>query len=73
MDGEGQAHYQENRVDLAVYVVAGAILIASGIWLRSIVLNWVVGPALVVVLVAVLTPLAHRIEHRIKHRVKGRR
>ena len=55
------AGYREGRADLAAYVLAALIYIGLGIALTSIVLNWIVGPTLVVVLVVLLTPLCRRV------------
>jgi hypothetical protein len=63
-DQESPGHLQETWVDFAVYAFAGAVLIVAGVWLRSLVLNWIVGPAFIVALVVVATPLAHRFERR---------
>lgn len=57
-------HVTENGIDLAVYVVAALTLVGLGMWLTSWVLNWIVGPALIVAIVVTLTPIAHRLSGR---------
>lgn len=54
----------EDRVDLAVYAFAALALIGLGVAFQAWVLNWIVGPALVVTIVVVATPIAHRYADR---------
>lgn len=48
------------RIEVGVYVFAALSLIVLGVFLTSKILNWIVGPAYVVVVVCVGTPLALR-------------
>ncbi len=48
------------RVEVGVYVFAALSLILLGVFLTSKILNWIVGPAYVVVVVCLGTPLALR-------------
>jgi hypothetical protein len=50
----------ERTAEVVAYVVAGLVLIVGGILLRTAVLNWLVGPMIVVVTVTMLTPLLQR-------------
>jgi uncharacterized membrane protein len=50
----------ERTAELVAYAVAGFVLIAGGVLLRTAVLNWFVGPMIVVVTVTLLTPLLQR-------------
>jgi hypothetical protein len=50
----------ERTAEIVAYVVAGVILIVGGALFRTAVLNWFVGPMIVVVTVAALTPLLQR-------------
>lgn len=49
------------RIELAVYAVAGVTYIVTGFFVRSAVLNWIVGPAWFVAWVTLVTPLVLRI------------
>ena len=49
------------RIELCVYAVAGVSYIVTGYFLRSGVLNWVVGPAWFVAWVTLVTPLVLRL------------
>lgn len=46
------------RIEVGVYVFAAVSLVVLGIFLTSKILNWIVGPAYVVVVVCFGTPLA---------------
>lgn len=50
----------EHTAEMVAYAVAFAVLVVGGMFLRTFVLNFAVGPMLVVVCVAVLTPLLSR-------------
>ena len=50
----------EHTAEMAAYAVAFAVLVVAGMLLRTIVLNFFVGPLIVVVSVAVVTPLLSR-------------
>jgi hypothetical protein len=56
--------YAEGAPELAAYIVSALLLIGLGVWLTSIVLNWIVGPALAVFFVLVLTPVCRRAQAR---------
>jgi uncharacterized membrane protein HdeD (DUF308 family) len=43
-----------------VYLVVACLLVVSGMLLRTVVLNWIVGPAVVVVGVSVLSAALER-------------
>lgn len=49
------------RIELWVYVAAGVSYIVTGVFARSAVLNWVVGPAWFVAWVTLVTPLVLRL------------
>jgi len=49
------------RIELGVYLAAGLSYIATGVVVRSAVLNWVVGPAWFVAWVTLVTPLVLRL------------
>ncbi len=49
------------RVELSVYAAAGLSYIVTGYFVRSAVLNWIVGPAWFVAWVTLVTPLVLRI------------
>ena len=53
-----------HRTELAMYAVAAALLIGLGAWLRTPVLNWISGPALVVAVVTLGTPAVQRLRGR---------
>ena len=42
------------------YVVALAVYVALGFWLRSVVLNWIVGPLFLLIVLSVIPRLATR-------------
>jgi hypothetical protein len=50
----------ERTAEVVAYAVAGFILIVGGVLARTYVLNWFIGPLIVVVTVTVLTPLLQR-------------
>lgn len=50
----------QHTAELVSYAVAFAILVIGGMFLRTLVLNFAVGPMVVVACVAVLTPLLSR-------------
>jgi hypothetical protein len=50
--------------ELTAYVVAIAVLVVGGALLRTVILNWFVGPMTVVLAVAFLTPLLERRRRR---------
>jgi hypothetical protein len=56
----GGSVMSERTAEVVAYAVAGVILIVGGVLLRTAVLNWFVGPMLVVVTVTLLTPLLSR-------------
>jgi hypothetical protein len=49
------------RIETGVYAAAGLSYIATGLLVRSAVLNWIVGPAWFVAWVTLVTPLVLRI------------
>lgn len=49
------------RIEVGVYLFTAVALIVLGVFLTSKILNWIVGPAFVVVMVTTLTPLALRV------------
>lgn len=49
------------RIELGVYVAAGVSYVVTGYFVRSAVLNWVVGPAWFVAWVTLVTPLVLRL------------
>lgn len=49
------------RIELGVYAVAGVSYVVTGFFVRSLVLNWVVGPAWFVAWVTLVTPLVLRL------------
>jgi hypothetical protein len=57
--GEG---YREGRPELVAYLLTALTYIGLGIALTSIVLNWIVGPTLIVALVLAFTPLCRRVQ-----------
>jgi hypothetical protein len=50
----------ERAAEVVAYAVAGVILIVGGVLFRTAVLNWFVGPMIVVATVTLLTPLLSR-------------
>jgi FtsH-binding integral membrane protein len=44
------------RIEVYVYLFTAVALIVLGVFLTSKILNWIVGPAFVVVMVTVITP-----------------
>ncbi len=50
----------ERRAEMLAYLVAVVILVGGGMLVRTPILNWISGPAIVVVAVAVLTPRLSR-------------
>jgi len=50
----------ERTAEVVAYGVAAFILIVGGALLRTMILNWFVGPMIVVVTVAFLTPRLQR-------------
>jgi hypothetical protein len=48
------------RAERVAYAVAVIGLIVIGVFVRTPILNWIVGPAFVVTVVVVLTPLLSR-------------
>ena len=48
------------RAERIAYAVAIVGLIGIGVFVRTPILNWIVGPAFVVTVVVVLTPLLSR-------------
>jgi hypothetical protein len=50
----------ERTAEVVAYAVAGVILIVGGVLFRTAVLNWFVGPMIVVATVTLLTPLLSR-------------
>lgn len=49
------------RIELGVYVVAGLSYIVTGFFVRSAVLNWIVGPAWFIAWVTLVTPVVLRL------------
>ena len=49
------------RGERAAYVLAVLILVVGGALLRTVILNWIVGPAIVVACVAFATPVLARL------------
>ena len=49
-----------DRIELVMYGVAAAALIGLGAWLRTPILNWISGPAIVVAVVTLGTPAVER-------------
>jgi hypothetical protein len=62
--GQKVSAYAEGAPELAAYVLTALLLIGLGVWLTSIVLNWIVGPALAIFFVVVLTPVCRRAQAR---------
>ena len=50
----------EHAAEMVAYAVAFTILVVAGMFLRTIILNFFVGPMIVVGSVAVVTPLLSR-------------
>ncbi len=50
----------ERAAEMVAYVVAFTVLVVAGMLLRTIVLNFFVGPLIVVGSVAIVTPLLSR-------------
>ncbi len=50
----------EHAAEMVAYAVAFTVLVVAGMFLRTIVLNFFVGPLIVVGSVALLTPLLSR-------------
>lgn len=50
------------RSEVIGYLVAGVILVVGGAFLRTIVLNWITGPAIVVGSVALSTRVFGRLD-----------
>lgn len=50
----------EHTAEMVAYAVAFSVLVVAGMLLRTIVLNFFVGPLIVVASVAVVTPLLSR-------------
>ncbi len=50
----------EHSAEMVAYVVAFTILVVAGMFLRTIILNFFVGPLIVVGSVALVTPLLSR-------------
>lgn len=59
--GPGVSSQRARRVELAVYGLAVVSYIAAGFVFRSVVLNWIVGPAWFIAWVTLVTPLALRL------------
>lgn len=52
-------------VEAAIYLTVAAVLVIAGMLLRTVVLNWLVGPAAVVIgVMAVSAGLERRRSHR---------
>ena len=56
----------DDRIEAVMYAVAAMAIIGLGVWLRTPVLNWIVGPAIVVTLVTLGTPAVGRLARRAK-------
>jgi hypothetical protein len=50
----------EHTAEMVAYAVAFTVLVVAGMLLRTIVLNFFVGPLIVVASIAVVTPLLSR-------------
>jgi hypothetical protein len=50
----------EHTAEMVAYVVAFTILVVAGMLMRTVILNFFVGPLIVVGSVAVITPLLSR-------------
>ncbi len=50
----------EHGAEMVAYAVAFSVLVVAGMFLRTLVLNFFVGPMVVVVTVAVVVPLLAR-------------
>lgn len=50
----------EHTAEMIAYGVAFTVLVVGGMFLRTVVLNFFVGPMIVVASVAVITPLLSR-------------
>ena len=50
----------EHTAEMIAYAVAFTVLVVAGMLLRTIVLNFFIGPLIVVATVAALTPLLSR-------------
>ncbi|MEO6712679.1 MAG: hypothetical protein ABIM89_04530 [Mycobacteriales bacterium] len=48
------------RAEYIAYAIAAVLLVVIGVFVRTPILNWIVGPAFVVTVVVVLTPLLTR-------------
>lgn len=55
-----EARYVEPRSERWAYVVAVVVLVGGGMLLRTPILNWICGPAIVITCVAFLGPLFAR-------------
>ncbi len=50
----------ETRVDRIVFALAAVTYVVLGIWIGSVVLNWIVGPLYLVLVTWVATPVVTR-------------
>lgn len=57
--------YREGPAEIAAYVLTALALIGLGIWLTSIVLNWIIGPGLAIALVLIFTPLCRKAQGKL--------
>jgi|1186.fasta_scaffold100225_3 hypothetical protein len=58
---EAAAIKRARRIEVYVYLFTALALIVLGVFFTSKILNWIVGPAFVIVMVTTLTPIALRI------------
>jgi hypothetical protein len=49
------------RIEVGVYLFTALALIVLGVFFTSKILNWIIGPAFIVVMVTTLTPIALRV------------
>lgn len=57
---DAAARTDADRIERWAYATAVVVLVVAGALLRSLVLNWIVGPALVVLVVVGVHALAER-------------
>jgi len=58
---EAAAIKRARRIEVYFYLFTALALIVLGVFVTSKILNWIVGPAFVIVMVTTLTPIALRI------------
>jgi hypothetical protein len=57
---ERRTPMSEQSAEMVAYAVAFTVLVVAGMFLRTMILNFFVGPLIVVAAVAVVTPLLSR-------------